>query len=150
MKSKNLYLKVIKLCIIIFLIIVIGFILKNNFYNIYEGAETLEDKQQKLQEIVNSFTTDIRSKLNNIINKKTLESEEFTRNLIAEYRMVEDSIEEDDVDGRNDLLNELKNRINNSINDFELNEPTFVTRGTFIDIENINENKIKGLINSYL
>ena len=150
MKSKNLYLKVIKLCIIIFLIIVIGFILKNNFYNIYEGAETLEDKQQKLQEIVNSFTTDIRSKLNNIINKKTLESEEFTRNLIAEYRMVEDSIEEDDVDGRNDLLNELKNRINNSINDFELNEPTFVTRGTFIDIENVNENKIKGLINSYL
>lgn len=150
MKSKNLYLKVIKLCIIIFLIIVIGFILKNNFYNIYEGAETLEDKQQKLQEIVNSFTTDIRSKLNNIINKKTLESEEFTRNLIAEYRMVEDSIEEDDVDGRNDLLNELKNRINNSVNEFELNEPTFVTRGTFIDIENINENKIKGLINSYL
>lgn len=150
MKSKNLYLKVIKLCIIIFLIIVIGFILKNNFYNIYEGAETLEDKQQKLQEIVNSFTTDIRSKLNNIINKKTLESEEFTRNLIAEYRMVEDSIEEGDINGRNDLLNELKNRINNSVNEFELNEPTFVTRGTFIDIENINENKIKGLINSYL
>ena len=155
MRTNNFYLKFIKLSVIILLIIILFLILKKNFYNLYEGVETLneEEKIAELDKIIQSYTDDMQQKLRNIINEKTNEAKNFTLNLIAEYEMInKDILNESYIlsNDERDKINSLKSKIQSKIDNYKIKFNEKIIPGVFIDLHTLDKDKIKGLINNYI
>ena len=154
MKTNNFYLKIIKLSVIILLIIILFIILKKNFYNVHEGAETIdEQKVAELDKIIQNYTDDMRKKLKNIIDKKTNEAKNFTLGLIAEYEMINKDILKQSYELNNEekeKINSLKSKIQSRMNNYNTRFNNNIEHGVFIDLHTVDKDKIQGLISNYV
>ena len=152
MKS-TFYLKLLKIASLLLLIFIIFIVLKQNFFNLYEGAETLTEKQKELQAIAEKFTGDLRNRLKSIIKKKSEQANAITQTLINEFneatKIIDDGIS-NSVDNEEQKIASLKNKFETIISNYEMTIKENVQKGVTRDFGNLTEKKIRGIINNYI
>lgn len=152
MKS-TFYLKLLKIASLLLLIFVIFIVLKQNFFNVYEGADTLTDKQKELQAIAEKFTGDLRNRLKIIIKKKSEEANAITQTLINEFNNETQNIENGITDPPADeeqKIASLKNKFETIISNYEMTIKENVQKGITRDFGDLTDKKIRGIINNYI
>lgn len=152
MKS-TFYLKLLKIASLLLLIFVIFIVLKQNFFNVYEGADTLTDKQKELQAIAEKFTGDLRNRLRIIIKKKSEEANAITQTLINEFNNETQNIDNGIVDTPGDeeqKIASLKNKFETIISNYEMTIKENVQKGITRDFGDLTDKKIRGIINNYI
>lgn len=152
MKS-TFYLKLLKIASLLLLIFVIFIVLKQNFFNVYEGADTLTDKQKELQAIAEKFTGDLRNRLKIIIKKKSEEANAITQTLINEFNNETQNIEtgiSSVPDDEEQKIASLKNKFETIISNYEMTIKENVQKGVTRDFGDLTDKKIRGIINNYI
>jgi len=107
-----------------------------------------KSKQEKLQDIVVSYTNDMYDKISNLIRKKTKESTNTTESILNELKKDTDIIEQSNVveqaeiDKWNKLVKSIENRV------IELRSNIVFQKNTGTSFK-IHDDKIIGVINKY-
>lgn len=105
-------------------------------------------KQEKLQDIVVSYTNDMYDKISSLIRKKTKESTNTTESIIDELKKNTDVIEQStgveqvEIDKWNELVKSIENRV------IELRSNIVFQKNTGTSFK-IRDDKIIGVINKY-
>tara|TARA_B110000858_G_C17589806_1_gene375166 strand:- start:176 stop:550 length:375 start_codon:yes stop_codon:yes gene_type:complete len=107
-----------------------------------------KSKQEKLQDIVVSYTNDMYDKISNLISKKTKESTNTTESILNELKkdtnIIEQSngVEQAEIDKWNELVKSIENRV------IELRSNIVFQKNTGTSFK-IRGDKMIGVINKY-
>jgi|SaaInlV_150m_DNA_5_1039734.scaffolds.fasta_scaffold03140_1 hypothetical protein len=113
-----------------------------------DTQSSANSKQEKLQDIVVSYTNDMYDKISSLIRKKTKESTNTTESIIDELKKNTDVIEQStgveqvEIDKWNELVKSIENRV------IELRSNMVFQKNTGTSFK-IRDDKIIGVINKY-
>lgn len=149
---KTFYIKLTKIVIVIFLIIIIGMIVNKNLNKIYEGNEENEDTE--IQRMTNELTdkmirysASVKDKIGKVIRSQSLDAMKNTNMLIAEAEQNERNIENSmgeypNVDNYKNLMDNIQLIVDN----LDLQNDSY--KGAIYDLTNIQSESIRELLSS--
>jgi len=150
----TIYPKYILLLILITIIICfisfrkVNYLIEGNSATDPDTKSSEKSKQEKLQDIVVSYTNDMYDKISNLISKKTKESTNTTESILNELKkdtnIIEQSngVEQAEIDKWNELVKSIENRV------IELRSNIVFQKNTGTSFK-IRGDKMIGVINKY-
>ena len=150
----TIYPKYILLLILITIIICfisfrkVNYLIEGNSATDPDTQSSEKSKQEKLQDIVVSYTNDMYDKISNLISKKTKESTNTTESILNELKkdtnIIEQSngVEQAEIDKWNELVKSIENRV------IELRSNIVFQKNTGTSFK-IRGDKMIGVINKY-
>jgi hypothetical protein len=150
----TIYPKYILLLILITIIICfisfrkVNYLIEGNSATAPATQSSEKSKQEKLQDIVVSYTNDMYDKISNLISKKTKESTNTTESILNELKkdtnIIEQSngVEQAEIDKWNELVKSIENRV------IELRSNIVFQKNTGTSFK-IRGDKMIGVINKY-
>ena len=150
----TIYPKYILLLILITIIICfisfrkVNYLIEGNSATDPDTQSSEKSKQEKLQDIVVSYTNDMYDKISNLISKKTKESTNTTESILNELKkdtnIIEQSngVEQAEIDKWNELVKSIENRV------IELRSNIVFQKNTGTSFK-IRDDKMIGVINKY-
>lgn len=148
---KTFYIKLTKIVIVIFLIIIIGMIVNKNLNKIYEGNEDdtkIEEKMtDELTDKMIRYSATIKDKIGKVIKSQSLDAMRNTNMLIEEVEQNEKNIansigEYPNVDNYKNLMDNIQSIVDN----LDLQNDFY--KGAIYDLTNIQSESIRDLLSS--
>lgn len=147
---KTFYIKLTKIVIVIFLIIIIGIIVNKNLNKIYEGNEDdtkIKEMTDELTDKMIRYSATIKDKIGKVIKSQSLDAMKNTNMLIEEVeqneRKIANSIGEyPNVDNYKNLMDNIQSIVDN----LDLQNDSY--KGTINDLTKIQSESIRDLLSS--
>ena len=145
---KTFYIKLTKIVIVIFLIIIIGIIVNKNLNKIYEGNEDdrkIKEMTDELTDKMIRYSATIKDKIGKVIKSQSLDAMKNTNMLIEEVEQNEKNIansigEYPNVDNYKNLMDNIQSIVDN----LDLQNDSY--KGTINDLTNIQSESIRQLL----
>lgn len=147
---KTFYIKLTKIVIVIFLIIIIGIIVNKNLNKIYEGNEDdtkIKEMTDELTDKMIRYSATIKDKIGKVIKSQSLDAMKNTNMLIEEVEQngknIANSIGEyPNVDNYKNLMDNIQSIVDN----LDLQNDSY--KGTINDLTKIQSESIRDLLSS--
>ena len=147
---KTFYIKLTKIVIVIFLIIIIGIIVNKNLNKIYEGNEDdtkIKEMTDELTDKMIRYSATIKDKIGKVIKSQSLDAMKNTNMLIEEVEQNEKKIansigEYPNVDNYKNLMDNIQSIVDN----LDLQNDSY--KGTINDLTKIQSESIRDLLSS--